>query len=228
MGFSRQEYWSGLPFPSPQNRFLLAIYLDSLVCIFQPQSLSLPLPFQPGNFKFVWNVSNSISALFQFQFQFSHSVDSLWPHELQNARPPCPSPTPGVYSNSCPLSQWCHSTISSSVGPLSSCSQFLPASGSLQMSQFFVSGGQSIRVSASTSVLPKKIQDWCPLWWTGWISLQSKGLSRPFSNTTVIQPQKEGNSATCDNMMELEGIVLSEISQTEKDKYCMISFSCVI
>ena len=123
MGFSRQEYWSGLPFPSPQNRFLLAIYLDSLVCIFQPQSLSLPLPFQPSNFKFVWNVSSSISALFQFQFQFSHSVDSLWPHELQNARPPCPSPTPEACSNSYPISRWCHPTISSSVIPFSSCLQ---------------------------------------------------------------------------------------------------------
>ena len=189
MGFSRQEYWSGLPFPSPQNRFLLAIYLDSLVCIFQPQSLSLPLPFQPGNFKFVWNVSNSISALFQFQFQFSHSVDSLWPHELQNARPPCPSPTPGVHPNPCPLSQQCHPNISSSVVPFSSCPQSFPAPGAFQMSQLFTSGSQSIGVSASTSVLPKKIQDWFPLGWTGWISLQPKGLPRVFSNTTVQKHQ---------------------------------------
>ena len=110
--------------------------------------------------------------------QFSCSVvsDSLWPHGLQHARPPCPAPTPGVYSNSCPLSWWCHPTISSSVGPFSSYLQSFPASGSLQMSQFFASGGQSIGVSTSTSVLPMNIQDWSPLGWTGWISLQSKGL----------------------------------------------------
>ena len=119
--------------------------------------------------------------------QFSQSVvsDSLWPHGLQHARPPCSSPTPGVYPNSCPSSQWCHPTISSSVVPFSSCPQSLPASGFFLMSQLFVSGGQSIAVSASTSVLPMNTQDWSPLGWTGWISLQSKGLSRVFSNTTV-------------------------------------------
>ena len=106
--------------------------------------------------------------------------DSLQPHELQHTRPPCPSPTPGVYPNSCPLSLWCHPTISSSVVPFSSCPQSFPASGSLQMSQLFESGGQSIRVSASTSVLPMNIQDWFPLGWNSWISLQSKGLSRVF------------------------------------------------
>ena len=111
--------------------------------------------------------------------------DSLQPHGLQHARPPCPSPTPGVYSHSCPLSWWCHPTISSSVIPFSSCLQSFPASGSLQMSQFFTSGGQSIGVSASTSDLPMNIQDWYPLGCSGWISLQSKGLSRVFSNTTV-------------------------------------------
>ena len=117
----------------------------------------------------------------------SHSVvsDSLWPHGLQHTRPPCPSPTPGVYPNPCPLSRWCHPTISSSVVPFSSCPQSFQASGSFQMSQFFASGGQSIGVSASTSVLPKNTQDWSPLGWTGLISLQSKGLSRVFSNTTV-------------------------------------------
>ena len=122
---------------------------------------------------------------------FSCSVvsDSLQPHELQHTRPPCPSPTPGVYPNSCPLSLWCHPTISSSVVPFSSCPQSFPASGSLQMSQLFESGGQSIRVSASTSVLPMNIQDWFPLGWTGWTSLQSKGLSRIFSNTTVKKHQ---------------------------------------
>ena len=111
--------------------------------------------------------------------------DSLWPHGLQRARPPHPSPTPRVYSNSCPLSWWCHPTISSSVVPISSCLQSFPASRSFQMSQFFTSGGQSIGVSASASVLPMNIQDWFPLGLTGWISLLSKGLSRVFSNTTV-------------------------------------------
>ena len=118
--------------------------------------------------------------------QFSHSVmsESLQPHGLQHARPPCPSPTPGVYSNPCPLSRWCHPTISSSVIPFS-CLQSFPTSGSLQMSQLFTSGGQSTGVSASTSVLPINIQDWFPLGWTGWISLLSKRLSRVFSNSTV-------------------------------------------
>ena len=124
-------------------------------------------------------------------FQISHLVvsDSLQPHGLQHPRPPCPSPTHRVYSNSCPLSQWCHPTISSSVIPFSSHLQSFPASGSFQMSQFFTSGGQSIGVSASVSVLPMDIQDWFPLGWTGWISLQSKGLSRVFSNTTVEKHQ---------------------------------------
>ena len=119
--------------------------------------------------------------------QLSHSVmsDSLRPHEPQHARPPCPSPTPGVHPNRCALSRWCHPAISSSVVPFSSCPQSLPASGSFQMSQLFASGGQSIGVSASASVLPMNTQDWSPLGWTGWISLQSKGLSRVFSNTTV-------------------------------------------
>ena len=115
-------------------------------------------------------------------FQFSRSVmsDSLQPHELQHARPPCPSPTPGVYSNPCPLSWLSHPTISSSVVPFSSCPQSLPASEFFPVSQLFTSHGQSIGVSASTSVLPMKTQDWSPLGWTGWISLQSKGLSRVF------------------------------------------------
>ena len=123
--------------------------------------------------------------------QFSHSVvsDSLWPHESQHARPPCPSPTPGVHSNSRPSSQWCHPAISSSVIPFSSCPQSPPASGSFPMSQLFTWGGQSIGVSASASVLPMNTQDQSPLEWTGWISLQSKGLSRVFSNTTVQKHQ---------------------------------------
>ena len=115
--------------------------------------------------------------------------DSLRPHEPQHSRPPCPSPTPRVYANSCPLSWWCHLTISSSVVPFSSCLQSFPTSGSFQMSQLFTSGGQSIGVSASTSVLPMNTQDWFPLGWTGWISLQFKGLSRVFSTTTVQKHQ---------------------------------------
>ena len=119
--------------------------------------------------------------------QFSRSVvsNSLRPHELQHARPPCPSATPGVHSDSRPLSQWCHPAISSSVVPFSSCPQSFPASGSFQMSQLFTSDGQNIGVSASTSVLPMNIQDWSPLGRTGWSSSQSKGLSRVFSNITV-------------------------------------------
>ena len=122
---------------------------------------------------------------------FSRSVasDSLQPHGLQNTRPPCPSPTPGVDSNSCPLSWWCHPTISSSVVPFSSCPQSLPASGSFPMSHLFASGSHNIGLSASTSVLPMNTQDWFPLGWTGWISLQSKGLSRVFFNTTVQNHQ---------------------------------------
>ena len=121
--------------------------------------------------------------------QFSHSVvsNSLPPHEPQHARPPCLSPTPRVYSNSCPLNWWCHPTTSSSVVPFSSCLQSFPASGSFQVSQFFTSGGQSIGVSAL--VFPMNIQDWFPSGWTGWISLQSEGLSRVFSNTTVQKHQ---------------------------------------
>ena len=123
--------------------------------------------------------------------QFSHSVtpDSLRPCGPQHARPPCLSPTPGVHSNSCPLSQWCHPTISSSVVPFSSRLQSFPALGSSPVSQFFSSGGQSIGVSASASVLPMNTQDWSPLGWTGWISLQSKGLARVFSNITVQKRQ---------------------------------------
>ena len=119
--------------------------------------------------------------------QFSHSVvsDSLWPHELRHARPPCPSPTSRVYPNSCSSSHWCHPVISSSVIPFSFCPQSLPSSGSFPMSQLFAWGGPSIGVSALASVLPMNTQDWSPLRWTGWISVQSKGLSRVFSNTTV-------------------------------------------
>ena len=124
-------------------------------------------------------------------FLFSHSFmsDSLWPCGLQYARLPCPSATPGAYSNSCPLSRWCHPTISSSVTHFSSCPQSFPAAGSFAMNQFFTSGGQSTGASASASVLSMNTQGWFPLGWTGWISLQSKRLSRVFSNTTVQKHQ---------------------------------------
>ena len=123
--------------------------------------------------------------------QFSHSImsNSLQTYVLQHARLPCPLPTPGPYSKSCPLSQWWHPTISSSVSPVSSCLQSFPTSGSFLVSQLFASGGQPIRVSASASVLPMNTQDWSPLGWTGWISLQSKGLSRILSDTTVQMHQ---------------------------------------
>ena len=122
---------------------------------------------------------------------FSCSVVSysLRPHESQHTRPPCPSPTPGVYSNSRPSSWWCQPAISSSVVPFFSCPQSLPTSGSFPMSQLFERGGQSIGVSALALVLPMNTQDWSPLRWTGWTSLQSKGLSRVFSNTTVLKDQ---------------------------------------
>ena len=135
--------------------------------------------------------------------QFSCSVvsDSLRPHELHHARPPCPSSTPGVHSDSRPLSQWCHPAISSYVVPFSSCHQSLPASGYFPMSQLFTWGDQSTGVSALASFLPKKSQGWSPSEWSGWISLQSKGLSRVFSNTTVqkhqffgTQPSSQSNS----------------------------------
>ena len=131
----------------------------------------------------------NLSIISSVQFSGSVVSDSLWPLELQRARPPCPSAAPGVYLNSCPLSRWCHPAVSSSVVPFSSRLQSFPALGSFSMSQFFASGGQSIGVSASASVFPMNIQDWFPLGWTGWISLQFKELSRVFSNTTVQKHQ---------------------------------------
>ena len=135
-------------------------------------------------YKVIWNI-------LYISVQFSHSVvsDSLRPHESQHTRPPCSSPTPGVHSDPRPSSQWCHPAISSSVVPFSSCPQSLPASESFPMSQLFAWGGQSTGVSALASFLPKKSQGWSPSEWTGWISLQSKGLSRVFSNTTVQKHQ---------------------------------------
>ena len=149
----------------------------------QPSHALLPLSLLP-----------SIFPSIRVSVKFSHSVlsDSLWPHELQHARPPCTSPTPGIHPNPCPLSQWCHPNISFSVIPFSSCLQSFPTSGSFSMSQLFASGGQSTGVAASTSVLPMNTQDWFPLGWTGWIYLQSKGLSRVFSNTTVQKHQLFG------------------------------------
>ena len=161
MEFSRQEYWSGLSFLSPGDLLNPGI--------------------EPGSPK-------CRQMLYHMSHQGILWLCWLWllrPHKSQYTRPPCPSPTPRVHSNSCPPSQWCHPAISSSVISFSSCPQSLPASGSFPMSQLFAWGGQSIRVSASTSVLPMNTPDWSPLGWTGWISLQSKGLSRVFSNTTV-------------------------------------------
>ena len=141
------------------------------------------------NFQVFYSLFHRTSSQWSWSFswvQFSCSVmsDSLWPHRLQHARPPYLSPTPRVYLNSCPLRQWCHPTISSSVVPFSSCLQSFPAWGSFQMTQFFASGGWIIGVSALASVLPVNIQDWFPLGWTDWIFLQSRRLSRVFSNTT--------------------------------------------
>ena len=137
-------------------------------------------------FMLAWRVSGFFSSV---QLSCSVISDFLRPHELQHARPPCPSPTPGVHPNPCPLSRWCDPIISSSVVSFSSCPQSFPASGSFQMKQLLTSGGQSIGVLASISVLPMNTQDWSLLQWTGWISLQSKGLSRVFSNTTVQKHQ---------------------------------------
>ena len=140
---------------------------------------------------FLFSCSSSLLLTLDVSVQFSRSVmsDSLWPHESQHTRAPCPLPSPRVHSDSRPLSRWCHPAISSSVVPFSSCPQSLPASESFSVSQLFSWGGQSIGVSALASFLPKNTQDWSPLEWIGWISLQSKGLSRVFSNTTVQKHQ---------------------------------------
>ena len=176
MGFPRHEYWSGFPFPP------LGIYP------IQGSNPNLTSTSLAGRFFTVVPPRKPQLSKVQFiSVQFSCSVmsDSLWPHELQHARPPCPSPTPGVYSNPCPSSRWCHPAISSSVVSFFSCPQSLPVSGSFPTSQLLAWGRLSIGVSASASVLPMNTQDWFPLGWTGWISLQSKELSRVFSNTIV-------------------------------------------
>ena len=170
LGFSREEYWSGLPHPPPGGSSWSGDLPDPGI-----ESTSLMSPILAGIF---FTTSSTWEGPCYVSVQFSRSVmsDSLQPHGLQHARLPCPSPTPRVYSNSCPSSQWYHPTISSSVIPFSSCLQSFPASGSFPMSWFFTSDGQSIGVSASASVLPMNIQDWSPLGWTGWISLQYKRL----------------------------------------------------
>ena len=139
--------------------------------------------------RYHWNDQSKLQILSLYLFSCSVTSDSLWSHGLQHTRLPYPSPTPGACSNSCPLSWWCHPTILSNVVPFSSCLQSFLASGSFPMSQFFTSGGQSIGASASASVLPMNIQDWFPLGWTGWISLQSKGLSRVFLQHCVRKHQ---------------------------------------
>ena len=163
-------------------------------------------------------ILRSISGLYPLDassVQFSCSVvsDSLRPHESQHTRPPCPSSTPRVHPNSCPLSQWCHPAISSSIVPFSSCPQSLPVSESFPISHLFAWGSQSIGVSSLASVLPENTQDWSPLEWTGWISLQSKGLSRVFSNTTVQKHQffsaqlsSQPTSPNCDNQRHLQTV----------------------
>ena len=174
--FPKQEYWSGLPFPPPEGLSNPEIKPE-ISCI------DRWILYHWATWEALWFCISWI--------QFSRSVvsDSLQPHGLQQTRLPCLSPTPGAYSNSCPLRWWCHPAISSSVVHFSSHIRSFPASGSFPVSQFLASGDQSIGVSASTPVLPMNIQDWSPLGWTGWISSQSKGLSRVFSNTTVQKHQ---------------------------------------
>ena len=167
MGISRQEYWSGLPFPS------LGDFPDSGIEPGSPalQADSLPTELQGKPPCILPNENNQLQKISSVQFGGSVVSNSLWPHESQHARPPCPSPAPGVHSNSCPSSRWCHPATSSSVVPFSSWPQFFPASGSFPMSQLLAWSGQSIGVSALASVLPMNTQDWSPLGWTGWISL---------------------------------------------------------
>ena len=169
--------------------FLILIYFNHPYKFY-----TLAFAFKSIFLNLLWKYMVFLNWIEMMVFPFSQLSclvvsNSLWPHGLQHAGLPCPSPTPKACSNSCPASRWCHPTISSSVVPFSSCLQSFPASGSFPVSQFFASDGQSIRVSASASVPPMNIQDWFPLGWTGWISLLSKELSRIFSNTTVQKHQ---------------------------------------
>ena len=195
MGLQRVRYdWVTFTLYTTHTMLHKQYLLSELFVLENSQSTRKPLHPPPlktksrlkreGAYVYLW-------LLYGSSVQFSCSVmsDSLRPHGLRHARPPCPSPTPRVHSNSCPLSWWCHPAISSSVVPFSSHLQYFPASECFQMSQLFTSGGRSIGISASESVLPMNIQDWFPLGWTGWISLLSKGLSRVFSNTTVQKHQ---------------------------------------
>ena len=179
MGLSRQEHWSGLPYPQREDLPNPGIPPVSL-CLLYWQVGSLPLG-PPGKPAYKFILFSSV--------QFSHSVmsDSLWPHGLQHTRLPCPSPTPRACS--CPSSQWCHPTVSSSVVPFSSCLQSSLATGSFPMNQLFTSGGQSIGALFSATVFPMNIWNWFPLRLTGWISSLSKGFSRVFSNITVKKHQ---------------------------------------
>ena len=170
--------------------YMVFLYILLAYCIYASKFGKLSSGHRVGKGQFSFQSQRKAMPK-DAQVQFNHSVmsDSLWPRGLQHTRPPCSSSIHRVYSNSYPLSWWCHPTISCSVISFYSHFQSFPASGSFQMSQFFKSGGQSIGVSASASVLPMNIQDWFPLGWTGWISLLSKGLSRVFSNTTVQKHQ---------------------------------------
>ena len=168
----------------------MCIFGNSHLCIMKDGtriSLTENSAYPPGYTMLILCIETNVCTSGQFSCSFVS--DSLWPHELQHARFPGPSPTPWAYLNSYPSHQWCHPTVSSSVIPFSSCLQSFPASGSFLIGYFFTSGGQSTGASASASVPPGNIQDWSSLGWTGWISLQSKGLSRVFSNTTVQKHQ---------------------------------------
>ena len=167
----------------------IGVHVSFSVIIFSGCMFHSEIVGSYGSFILFFSLKKSSYCSPPVQSSRSVMYNSLRPHGLQDSRPPCPSPAPKACSNSCPSSQWCHSAISSSVVPLSSCLQSFLASGSFLRSQFFTSGDQSIGVSTSTSVLPMSIQDWFPLGLTGWISLQSKGFSRVFSNTTVQKHQ---------------------------------------
>ena len=197
---------------------MVTLYITSLVLVylmnwsFYPLTTfcqsPLPSPAASGKQRFRYQFSS-------VQFSCSVVSNSLRPHESQHARPPCPSPTPGVHWDSDPSSQWCHPAISSSVVPFSSCTQSLPASESFPMSQLLAWGGQSTGDSALASFLPKKSQGWPPSEWTGWISLQSKGLSRVFSSAI----KRKSFESYLMRWMNLEPIIQSEVSQREKYKY---------